>query len=145
MFTFADGRRCRTPRTRKNPHFCFDHAQKEARARARQSLGKDRAEGVDVFLLGDVDGLQEGLGQVGDGAGGSGFYITAEDGGDEAAQSGAEIASGEVVAGEEAQPPASPSACPEQGRRVNPREPNRDAPWLNWSDQNHIRPDSKLL
>jgi hypothetical protein len=42
-FTFADGRRCRTPRTGKNPHFCFDHAQKEARARAADNLGKDLA------------------------------------------------------------------------------------------------------
>src|SRR5258708_36625523 len=58
-------------------------------------------EGVDVFLLGDVDGLQESLGQVGDGAGGSGFYVAADDGGDEAGQGGAEIAGGEVVAGEE--------------------------------------------
>jgi hypothetical protein len=40
-FTFSDGRRCRTPRTGKNPHFCFDHAEKEAKARAAQSLGKD--------------------------------------------------------------------------------------------------------
>jgi len=59
------------------------------------------AEGVDVFVLGDVDGLQESLGQVGNGAGGSGFYIAAEDGGDEAAQGGAEIAGGEVIAREE--------------------------------------------
>jgi len=59
------------------------------------------AEGVDIFLLGEVDGLQESLGQVGDGAGGSGFDIAAEDGGDEASQGGAEIAGGEVVAGEE--------------------------------------------
>src|SRR5229473_8262793 len=58
-------------------------------------------EGVDIFLLGDVDGLQESLGQVGDGAGGSGFYIASEDGGDEAAQGGAEIAGGEVVTGKE--------------------------------------------
>ena len=58
-------------------------------------------EGVDIFLLGDVDGLQESLGQVGDGAGGSGFYIASEDGRDETAQGGAEIAGGEVVAGEE--------------------------------------------
>ena len=42
-FTFSDGRRCRTPRTGKQSHFCFDHAQKEARARAAQSLGKDLA------------------------------------------------------------------------------------------------------
>jgi hypothetical protein len=60
-----------------------------------------RAERVDVFLLGDMDGLQEGLGHVGDGAGGSGFYIAADNGGDETGQGGAEIAGGEVVAGEE--------------------------------------------
>ena len=59
------------------------------------------AEGLDVFVLGDVDGLQESLGQVGDGAGGSGFDIAAEDGGDEASEGGAEIAGGEVAAGEE--------------------------------------------
>jgi hypothetical protein len=40
-FTFSDGRRCRTPRTGKNPRFCFYHAQKEARARTAQKLGKD--------------------------------------------------------------------------------------------------------
>jgi hypothetical protein len=60
-----------------------------------------RAEGVDVFLLGNVDGLHESLGQVGDGVGGFGFYIAADNGGDEARQGGAEIAGGEVVAGEE--------------------------------------------
>ncbi len=57
-------------------------------------------EGVDVFVLGHADGLQESLGQVGDGAGGFGFYIAADDGGDEACQGGAEIAGGKVVAGE---------------------------------------------
>jgi hypothetical protein len=41
MFSFADGRRCRTPRAAKNPRFCFYHAQKEARARNAQKLGKD--------------------------------------------------------------------------------------------------------
>jgi hypothetical protein len=59
------------------------------------------AERVDVFMFGEVDGLHEGLRQVGDGVRGSGFYVAAEDGGDEAAQGGAEIAGGEVVAGEE--------------------------------------------
>src|SRR5712692_6683892 len=59
------------------------------------------AESVDVFVLGEVDGLQESLGQVGDGVGGFGFYIAADNGGDEACQGGAEIAGGEVVAGEE--------------------------------------------
>jgi hypothetical protein len=40
-FTFSDGRRCRTPRVRNHPHFCFYHAQKEARAQAADTLGKD--------------------------------------------------------------------------------------------------------
>src|SRR6266851_9203951 len=48
-FTFSDGRRCRTPRTRNNPRFCPYHAQKEARARAAQKLGKDLAS----FFSGD--------------------------------------------------------------------------------------------
>ena len=52
-------------------------------------------------MLGDVDGLQEGLHQVSDGVGGFGLYIAADDGGDEARQGGAEIAGGEVVAGKE--------------------------------------------
>src|SRR6266436_5484349 len=60
-----------------------------------------RAEGVDVFVLGDVDGLHESLDQVGDGVGGFGLYIAAHNGWDEACQGGAEIAGGEVVAGEE--------------------------------------------
>jgi hypothetical protein len=60
-----------------------------------------RAEGVDVFVLGEVDGLHESLGQVSDGVGGFGFYIAADNGADEAAQGGAKIAGGEVVAGEE--------------------------------------------
>jgi hypothetical protein len=59
------------------------------------------AEGVGVFLLGDVDGLQESLHQVGDGVSGFGFHIAADNGGDETCQGGAEIAGGEVVAGEE--------------------------------------------
>jgi hypothetical protein len=59
------------------------------------------AEGVGEFVLGEVDGLHESLGQVGDGVGGFGFYIAADNGGDEACQGGAEIAGGEVVAGEE--------------------------------------------
>ena len=40
------------------------------------------AEGVDVFVLGEVDGLQLGLEHVGDGAGESGFYVAADHGGD---------------------------------------------------------------
>ena len=48
-FTFSDGRRCRTPRISNHPHFCFYHAQKEARARAAETLGKDLA----YFFSGD--------------------------------------------------------------------------------------------
>jgi hypothetical protein len=58
------------------------------------------AESLTVFVLGDVDGLQESLRHVGDGAGDLGFDVAADDGGDEAAQSGAEIAGREVGAGE---------------------------------------------
>lgn len=58
------------------------------------------AEGLTVFVLGNVDGLQESLRHVGDGAGDLGLDVAADDGGDEAAQSGAEITGGEVVAGE---------------------------------------------
>ena len=46
------------------------------------------AESFTVFVLGDVDGLHEGLGQVGDSTGGSGFHIAANNGGDEASQGG---------------------------------------------------------
>ena len=59
------------------------------------------AEGLTIFVPGDVDGLHESLHQVGDGVGGFGFYVAADDGGDEPCQGSAEIAGGEVVAGEE--------------------------------------------
>jgi hypothetical protein len=49
LFTFTDGRRCRTPRTGNHPHFCFYHSQKEAQARAAESLAKDLAN----FFSGD--------------------------------------------------------------------------------------------
>jgi hypothetical protein len=49
MFSFADGRRCRTPRVRNNAHFCFYHAQKGARAQAAETLGKYLA----FFFSGD--------------------------------------------------------------------------------------------
>src|SRR6266849_10539748 len=48
-FTFSDGRRCRAPRVGNNSRFCPYHAQKEARARAAQKLGKD----LDYFFSGD--------------------------------------------------------------------------------------------
>ncbi len=59
------------------------------------------AKSVSVFVLGDMDGLHESLGQVGDGAGGAGLDVAADDGGQQAAEGGAKIAGGEVFAGEE--------------------------------------------
>src|SRR5579864_77132 len=49
LFNYEDGRRCRTPRTGNHPHFCFYHAQKEARAQAAEKISKDLA----YFLAGD--------------------------------------------------------------------------------------------
>jgi len=59
------------------------------------------AKGVDVFVLGEMDSLDEGLGEIGEGAGGAGLDIAAEDGGDEAAEGSAQIVGGEVFSGEE--------------------------------------------
>src|SRR5712692_8422951 len=59
------------------------------------------AEGVDVLVLGKMDGLGESLGEIGEGAGGAGLDVAADDGGQEAAEGGAEIAGGKVFAGEE--------------------------------------------
>lgn len=59
------------------------------------------AEGVGVFALGKVDGLELGLEHVGDSASEAGFDVAADDGGDEAGESGAEIGGGEVFAREE--------------------------------------------
>jgi hypothetical protein len=42
-FTFADGRRCRTPRSPHHPHFCSDHARKESQACAADKLAHDLA------------------------------------------------------------------------------------------------------
>jgi len=59
------------------------------------------AEGVGVFVLGKMDGLDESLGEIGEGAGGAGLNVAADDGGQKAAEGGAEIAGGKVLAGEE--------------------------------------------
>ncbi len=40
-FTFADGRQCRSPRSRHHPHFCSDHARKDSQARAAGKLARD--------------------------------------------------------------------------------------------------------
>src|SRR5580704_4940458 len=49
LFTYEDGRRCRTPRISNHPHFCFYHAQKESQSQAAESLAKDLA----YFFSGD--------------------------------------------------------------------------------------------
>jgi len=48
-FTFADGRRCRTPRSAHHPHFCFYHARKEAQAIAAETISKD----ISFFFSGE--------------------------------------------------------------------------------------------
>ena len=55
--------------------------------------------GVDVFVLCDRQDLGEGLAEIGEGGGGFGFDLTLGDGGEEASESGAEIASGHKGAG----------------------------------------------
>jgi len=52
-------------------------------------------------MLGKMDGLNEGLGEIGEGAGGAGLDIAPSYAGDEAAEGSAEIAGGEVFTGEE--------------------------------------------
>jgi len=52
-------------------------------------------------VLGEVDGLHKGLRQVGDGVAGTGFEVAADDGGEDAGQSDAEIAGGDVAARKE--------------------------------------------
>jgi hypothetical protein len=59
------------------------------------------AEGVDVFVLGDVDGLEQGLAEIGEGGGGFGFDLALSDAREDAGQGGAEIAGGDITIGEE--------------------------------------------
>jgi hypothetical protein len=40
-FTFADGRRCRTPRQSGHPQFCCFHARKQGQLEATGQLGRD--------------------------------------------------------------------------------------------------------
>jgi len=58
-------------------------------------------EGVDVLVLGKMDGLDEGLGEISEGAGGARLDVTAGYAGHQAAKCGAQIAGGEVWTGEE--------------------------------------------
>ena len=40
-FTFADGRRCRSPRQSGHLQYCCDHARKQAQAQAAEDIGRD--------------------------------------------------------------------------------------------------------
>lgn len=60
------------------------------------------AEGVDVFVLSEVQDLREGLAEIGEVGGGLGLDVALGDGGEEAAKGGAEVAGRDVGAGEEA-------------------------------------------
>ncbi len=57
------------------------------------------AVGVDVFVLCEGQGLDEGLAEIGEGGGGFGLYVTLGDSGEEASEGGAEIAGGHEAAG----------------------------------------------
>jgi hypothetical protein len=54
-FTFADGRRCRTPRCSAHPHLCFFHARKEAQTLAAQQMGRDIAADLSGSYLSACD------------------------------------------------------------------------------------------
>lgn len=56
---------------------------------------------ADQFVLGEMEGLEHGLGEVGEGACGARLYVAASDGDEDAAEGGVEIVGGEIVAGEE--------------------------------------------
>jgi hypothetical protein len=58
-------------------------------------------EDVGVFVLGDLDGLVQGLSQIGEGGGGFGLEVTLRDSGEDTAQGGAEIAGGKVISEKE--------------------------------------------
>jgi hypothetical protein len=47
-----------------------------------------------------MEGLEHGLSEIGEGMGGSGLYVTASDGDEDAAEGGVEVVGGEIIAGE---------------------------------------------
>jgi hypothetical protein len=53
FFSFADGRRCRTPRSPSHPHLCTFRARKEAQARASDQVGREISSYVQ-HLIDDV-------------------------------------------------------------------------------------------
>ena len=61
-FTFADGRRCRTPRT-AHPYLCAFHARKDAQALAGEAAGKDIAYHLSGSFVSACD-LSSALGRL---------------------------------------------------------------------------------
>ena len=61
-FTFADGRRCRTPRA-AHPYLCAFHARKDAQALAAEAAGKDIAYHLSGSYLSACD-LSSALGRL---------------------------------------------------------------------------------
>jgi hypothetical protein len=62
-FTFADGRKCLTPRAPNHPHFCYFHARRESRSTGTDKLARDLA----FFLSGEylsANDLSAALGRV---------------------------------------------------------------------------------
>lgn len=59
------------------------------------------AEGIDVFVLGKMDGLQESLAEIGERSGGFGLELSAGSRSENATEGEAEIAGGKIVAREE--------------------------------------------
>lgn len=58
-------------------------------------------ESVDVFVLGQADGLEKHLEEERDGASGARLEVALDDGRDELRNGGGEVASGDVIGGEE--------------------------------------------
>jgi hypothetical protein len=59
------------------------------------------ATGGDELVLSEVEGLEHGLGEVGESASGARLDIATRDGDEDVSEGGVEIVGGEVVAGEE--------------------------------------------
>jgi hypothetical protein len=63
LFSYEDGRRCRTPRISSHPHFCFYHAKKESQSVSTEKLAKEIA----YFFSGDyltANDLNTALGRL---------------------------------------------------------------------------------
>lgn len=62
-FTFADARRCRTPRFSGHPHLCYFHALKESQANTALTIGRNIGHRFSRSYLSACD-LTSALGQV---------------------------------------------------------------------------------